>query len=253
MNYITQLTEASRRFYKDDRLKPSHISLYIAIFQMANAHRFPKDLKLARNELMQLSKIKSPVTYYKCLKELKKWKYISYEASKSPLESSSISILALSTRKAKKRSENNASEHDQLPVQLPVQKLTKTTSKIDQLVAPYINIYKLYINNINSYEKLKNEIFEMYVLFFKNSFAEKFQEIFSEQEIEKEAEKFFNHFEAHHWKMAGKTPITDFRPVAKNWMIRAKEYKQASFQKKPQQNDLQVHQLSRDKNYNEPL
>lgn len=254
MNYITQLTEASRRFYHDERLKPSHISLYIAIFQMANAHRFPKELRLARNELMQLSKIKSPVTYYKCLKELRQWKYISYQASKSPLESSSINIIPFKPKKNNSKEmensvENDASVHDQLPVQ----NLTKSTSKNDQLVEPYINIYKYYINNREGYEKRRAIIFLEIQDFFKKNFTEKFQKTFSPDEIQEEAEKFFNYFEANHWKMKGRSPINDYRPVAKNWMLRAKEFKAQNPKQSKTSTDLKIHELKRNKNYNEPL
>lgn len=258
MNYITHLTEVSRLFYKDKRLKPTHISLYHAIFQMANAVGFPKDLYLSRKELMKLSKIKSTVTYYKCLKQMKAWNYISYRASKSPLEASRINIILLD--KASK-------EHNQLPnqnlinkeskndsaVREPNQKLINKESKNDSVVIPYTNIYSIYINDNILYNKLKNEILLNIQIFFKENFKKKYKDVFSETDLELEAENFFLYFESKDWKRAKDIPINDFRPVATMWMLNAKKFKAQNKRNFVRKNDLGVVHTKREKNYSEPL
>ena len=40
MNYIKLLNAAFEKFFFDDRLNPTHISLYMALFQEWNSSRF---------------------------------------------------------------------------------------------------------------------------------------------------------------------------------------------------------------------
>lgn len=39
-----------------------------------------------------------------------------------------------------------------------------------------------------------------------------------------EAMKFFNHYQALHWKLQGKTPILDWKPLVEKWMTNAKKW-----------------------------
>jgi|GEM_PF-1055538 len=364
MNYITQLTAVSRLFYKDKRLKPNHISLYHAIFQMANAQGFTEDLYLARTELMELSKIKSTVTYYKCLKQLKAWNYITYIASSSPLESSLINIIELNNavsecnhlpnqnliHKGLKNDSHSGEpnqnlihkglkndslsgepnqnlihkglkndslsvEHNQNlihkglknepnqkmiykglkndsvesetnknlivnelndelvekesnqklihkeskndSVNEPNQNLIHKGLKNDSVVIPYsnniYNIYNIYINNNNIYNRVKNEILLNIQNFFKENFKKKYEDVFSETELELEAENFFLYFESKDWKRAKDIPINDFRPVATMWMLNAKKFKAQNKRNFERKNDLGVVHTKREKNYSEPL
>jgi hypothetical protein len=60
-----------------------------------------------------------------------------------------------------------------------------------------------------------------------------------------EAKKFFNHFESNGWKVAGRTPIRDWRAAARKWMLN-----DFNFNKKPKAGALQT---TTKKNYAEPL
>ena len=289
MNYISQLTEVSRRFYTDRRVKPTHISLYHAIFQMANAARFPAELHLSRAELMKLSKIKSTVTYYKCLKQLTAWKYISYQASSSPMESSLINVIEFKETKKKKKLPNQnlihkeskndslseehnqkmihkeskndslSGEHNQKMIHKRLkndtqhnQNLIFKESKNDSVVIPYINIYKHYTNNIN-YRESKAHFFLILKNFFQEEKKPGAENLFTAERLSAEAEKFINYYEAQKWQV-NKKPMEDWRPYARNWLIRAAEFENKAKAKPKLQKPVElIHNLSRKKDYSVPL
>ncbi len=70
MNYIRHLKWIYSRFLEDERLNPSHVSLYMAIFQEWNSARFPEELYINRQQLMQVSKVRSRSGYHRSIKEL---------------------------------------------------------------------------------------------------------------------------------------------------------------------------------------
>ncbi len=48
---------------------------------------------------------------------------------------------------------------------------------------------------------------------------------FQQQKYPKEeATKFFNHYKSLHWKLQGKTPILDWKPLVEKWMSNAKKW-----------------------------
>ena len=59
MNYIKHLNAAFQKFIEDSRLNPTHVSLYVALFQFWNISRFADCFYINRQEVMQLSKIGS--------------------------------------------------------------------------------------------------------------------------------------------------------------------------------------------------
>jgi hypothetical protein len=63
-----------------------------------------------------------------------------------------------------------------------------------------------------------------------------------------EAEKYYNHFESNGWKVAGKTPMKNWKAAAKNWILRAEQYQIQNMS--PAQQRLHV---SKNKDYSEPL
>jgi len=97
VNYIKHLNTVFSAFAKDNRLNPTHISLYLALFQLWNSARFPDEFIIIRDELMSLSKIGSKSTYHKCLKELEFFGYINYMPSHNPFKGSKISLTKIRT------------------------------------------------------------------------------------------------------------------------------------------------------------
>ncbi len=94
MNYIHHINGVLEKFSNDDRLRPTHISLYMALFQHWNAARFPKALSINRTELMRISRIGSAKTYTECLKELHAWGYMAYTPSYNPTKGSLVNLYS---------------------------------------------------------------------------------------------------------------------------------------------------------------
>ena len=97
VNYIQHLNSVFKSFQEDNRLNPTHISLYMAFFQLWNHHRFCKKFHVNREDVMKLSKIGSKSTYHRCVKELNHYNYLIYEPSHNPFKGSIIKMLKFGT------------------------------------------------------------------------------------------------------------------------------------------------------------
>lgn len=97
VNYIKHLNAVFLQFSKDGRLNPTHISLYVALFQLWNNYHFPMEFYINREEAMRFSKIGSKTTYHRCIKELHHWKYLLYEPSHNPFKGSRIKMFNFGT------------------------------------------------------------------------------------------------------------------------------------------------------------
>lgn len=161
MNYIKHLTGFFEKVSTDYDLNPTHISLYMAIFQLWNQNRFQNPISISRDELMRISKIASTATYHKCMKELTEREYVIYKPSFNPFKGSLLEVCNLDfytkpvpKKELKKHATNSKNDQviEQVDEQLTKQALNKhqTSSKH----VPYINI----INNTNSINLDKQEI-----------------------------------------------------------------------------------------------
>lgn len=97
VNYIKHLNGVFGQFSKDNRLNTTHISLYVALFQLWNNNFFREAFYINREEVMDYSKIGSKSTYHRCIKELSHWKYIDYEPSHNPFKGSRIKMFDFGT------------------------------------------------------------------------------------------------------------------------------------------------------------
>ena len=82
---------------KDSRLNPTHISLYVALFQLWNYSFFKGEFYINREEVMAYSKIGSKSTYHRCIKELSHWNYLLYTPSHNPFKGSRIKMFDFGT------------------------------------------------------------------------------------------------------------------------------------------------------------
>ena len=98
MNYIKHLTAYYEKVAQDHTLNPSHISLYLALFQFWNFSRFRNPVSISRDEVMRISKIRSKATYHKCLKNLHSSGYIDYQPSYNPFTGSQVVMLDLAAK-----------------------------------------------------------------------------------------------------------------------------------------------------------
>lgn len=97
MNYIKHLSGFFAKVSKDDRLNPTHVSLYVSLFQFWNACRFHNPISISRQEAMNVSKISSKVTYHKCMRQLHEFGYLNYIPSYNPFKGSLVYLYDFQT------------------------------------------------------------------------------------------------------------------------------------------------------------
>ncbi|MBW4359349.1 transcriptional regulator [Flavobacterium taihuense] len=167
MNYIKHLTGFFDKVAKDKILNPTHVSLYIALFQFWNCNRFKNPISISRDEVMRISKISSKATYHKCLKNLHALGYINYEPSYNPFKGSQVYLFNLSDElKPLSKNEKNTSSNTEPVFKLvDEQALNKscTTSETstEQALVSYTNNTNIpnYLKSVNLGEQAKkNEI-----------------------------------------------------------------------------------------------
>lgn len=155
MNYIKHLTGFFDKVAQDRTLNPTHISLYIALFQFWNCNRFKNPISISRDEVMRISKISSKATYHKCLKNLHSLGYINYEPSFNPFKGSHVFLFNFSDdlkplpKTVKVTSSKNEPIIEPVNEQVANKHFTSSETSTEQAVVPYIN-------NINTTDILKN-------------------------------------------------------------------------------------------------
>jgi len=225
VNYITQLTEVLSRFSNDHRLNPTHVSLYLALFQFWNLNRFHNPVSISRSEVMKISKIGSNATYHRCIKDLHNWQYLEYMPSYNPLKGSLVHMFIFETS-TKQEVNNNHLKNEQVP---------------KQVLVPSINS----INNTNNTKQSKGV---SHTPRFSPLSLEDIKVFFTENNSNHlEAEKYHNHFQSNGWLVGGKTKMKDWKAAARNWILRAKSYAKKS---NPPIQRLNANQNT---NYDEPL
>lgn len=169
MNYIKHLTGFFEKVALDRTLNPTHISLYIALFQFWNCNRFKNPISISRDEVMRISKISSKATYHKCLKNLHSLGYINYEPSYNPFKGSHVILFNFSDDlkpvPKSERKPKNKLLFEQVNEQALNKSCTSSETGTEQAVVPSIN----YINNTNLLNKKNISNLEMQ--------AKKFEEI----------------------------------------------------------------------------
>ncbi|SRX76474.1 hypothetical protein [Aequorivita antarctica] len=220
MNYIKHLNAVFQKFSMDSRLNPTHISLYMALFQYWNINRFPDEFYINREDIMKMSKIGSKATYHRCLKNLHGWKYICYLPSHNPYKGSKIRLPKLDTSTETSDGTTTKTTFEQLQ---------------EQALVSNTNINK-HITNINK-AKLPKDKNEVLIFFEKQKWSSL------------EGEKFFNHYNGIGWKIGGKIEITDWHSTAENWMLKSKEIETSKAVSQKRDNL----KTSKIKNYGQPL
>ncbi|MFV7235334.1 transcriptional regulator [Flavobacterium sp. ZB4R12] len=244
MNYIKHLTGFFDRIVQDRNLNPTHISLYIALFQFWNVNRFKNPISITRDEVMRISKICSKATYHKCMRELNEKGYLKYEPSFNPYKGSMVILFNFSEdlKPVQKRVSNSEKILPNLG-QVVNKQETSTGTGIEQALVPSINYINktnnLNISNLGEHSQNfenDNSILEKEKLEKEKSSAKKekeknvpiFDEVktyFQQQNFpELEAQKFFNYFSSNGWLVGGKTPMVDWTAAAQNWMLNANKF-----------------------------
>ena len=279
MNYIKHLTGFFEKVAIDKTLNPTHVSLYIALFQFWNCNRFKNPISINRDEVMRISKISSKATYHKCLKNLHSLGYINYEPSYNPFKGSHVILFNFSEELKPLPKSERKPKNEPLIELVSEQALNKSCTSsetgTEQAVVPSIN----YINNTNilndknvsNLEKHTKNFEEINNSVLKNETEDEKEKKLREKKkneadstipiLEKvitffqennhtqiEAEKFFNYFESNGWLVGGKTKMKNWNAAAKNWMLNSNKYSKPT--NAPQPNHLHT---QNEKNYDEPL
>ncbi|MCZ8330652.1 MAG: transcriptional regulator [Flavobacterium sp.] len=275
MNYIKHLTGFFEKVAIDKTLNPTHVSLYIALFQFWNCNRFKNPISINRDEVMRISKISSKATYHKCLKNLHSLGYINYEPSYNPFKGSHVILFNFSDDlkpvPKSERKPKNELLFEQVNEQALNKSCTSSGTGIEQALVPSIN----YINNTNilndknvsnlekqtkNFEEINNSDLENENSKEEKSSAKKEEKLkpkieevktyFQENNFpEQEAQKFFNYFKSVGWLVGGKTPMVDWQAAAQNWMINAPKF----ISNAEQPNRAKQLNTTTDKDYSEPL
>lgn len=274
MNYIKHLSGFFDKVSTDNRLNPTHVSLYVSLFQFWNACRFNNPISISRNEVMKISKICSTATYHKCIRELNNYGYLKYMPSYNPFKGSLVYLFDFRTS-----AEQSHTKIETSPKQALNSYHTKIETSTKQALVPYINntnINKhktninLNVEHIRSDKKLGSLNFSMAEREGdkiekkekrKKVAAKKEKKIFVIPELTevKEyfisqnsepivAEKFFNHFQSNGWLVGGRSKMKDWQAASRNWILN--ENKFTANQTTPKHTNLNV---TKGKNYNEPL
>lgn len=93
MGQLQQLSAFYNAVAADKRIGATHISLYMALFQMWNLNQFQNPVTITRQEVMPIARINGRATYHKCIKELEEYGYIKYIPSYNPFLKSLVYIL----------------------------------------------------------------------------------------------------------------------------------------------------------------
>ena len=250
MNYIKLLTAAFEKFYHDQRLNPSHISLYMALFQAWNVCRFTNEFSVNRKELMQIAKIGSPTTYHRCITDLHSWNYLTYFPSNNPFKGSTVKMIVFLP------TDDTITGHCN-----PIldQVAEHYSAKIEQVLDPHSPINgqvldsynpkngQALVSNINKTKQTKDYKQPKDRMTVINFFKEKGSNT-------ADAKKFFAFYDSQEWHLGDNTPVQNWKALAVSWIKRSKAF---CYVKKEMQkpNSLKDENLktSKNKNYGEPL
>ena len=114
MNELQQLTRYINRMVSDNRLKPVHISLSVAVCHSWISSRFQRSCRISRSRIMKASRIRSKATYHKTLKDLQAFGYLRYTPSYHPIKASEVMILDEPSEAAHRQPESIAEAEQNL-------------------------------------------------------------------------------------------------------------------------------------------
>lgn len=157
MNYIQHLNTFFARVEQDERLNPSHVSLYVSVFHYWNRNHFQNPVSVSRSQLMRISKIGSLATYHKCIRELHHFGYLRYVPSYNPFRGSWVYLAEWGDESATEQKPDISETGDEQAVNpYPFtadagneQVLDKQQTSAEQALVPSINSLNL-LNSLNN-------------------------------------------------------------------------------------------------------
>ncbi|NLR58878.1 hypothetical protein HGH93_12250 [Chitinophaga polysaccharea] len=277
-NYIRHLNAFFAQVRKENRLQANHVSLYLALFQVWNYHRFQNPFPILREEVMSLSCIGSRSTYVRCLKHLDHCRYIIYAQARQAYAASYVSIISLADFIADPHPEQLFLFQDPEAASVRPKNEPPHPRNIGPHIrpnsgphaGPKLGHFNKHINNSkrggeNSHtppskkskhetENLLHDLDTPGAARLTPSLSEA-QEFFTACKYpETEAGKFFHHYQANGWRQGGKTLITNWQAAAHKWILNIHPLK-------PEHHDNHTSQsagpgklhTNENKSYSEPL
>lgn len=95
MEKVKELTRFYQAVQDDPKIGMSHISLYMALFQLYNLNGFKNPIYVCRKRVMEIAKVNGFATFHKCVKDLNENGYIEYFPSYNPLMHSQVNLVKL--------------------------------------------------------------------------------------------------------------------------------------------------------------
>jgi hypothetical protein len=256
MNYIRHLTGFFDRVAIDDRLNPTHISLYMSLFQFWNINRFVNPISISRSEMMSISKIHSKATYHKVIKDLSAFGFIHYEPSYNPFRGSAVHLVNFEEDQEVSRNHSKTRTSNEPAV---YSSHTENQAGTVLLNEPYTNSINT-LNNKHGKQQAPESASSIFGESTDSSTVPSAEASAKAEPSEKaervqppatgnrkpetniaaplptsldevkaffatqksttiEAEKFFNHFQSNGWKVGGRAPMKDWKAAARNWIL----------------------------------
>lgn len=288
MNYIKHLTGFFNRISNEESLNPTHISLYLTLFQCWNVNRFKNPITISRDEMMKGSKIASKATYHKCIKELQRLKFLDYFPSYNPYSGTEVFMINFSEANNFSQTISDTTSSNNDPTTPIFDQTEPQNEHVNGQVAEQVSELPYIYNNKQTSKNIKNIDIDTNFqnfdddLFLKNkleekekSSAKKENEFITSSAVEKpkletvkeyfkfqnftefEAERFFNYYSSIGWLIGGKTKMKDWQAAARNWMLNTPKFSinlpnQTAQKSNPQTRAYNLN-ATIDKNYGEPL
>ncbi|WP_166333018.1 hypothetical protein [Sphingobacterium chungjuense] len=276
MNYIKPLSQFFSLTQQDANLSATHLSLFMALFQLWNESRFTAQLQITRHKAMQLGRIHSKATYHRAIWCLHHQRYIDYQPSYHPHLGSHISFFPLEN--------SDTSTADELDTRSVNEPLTSSIAIPDHLLStrltknPFNKLYTLnnntsIINNrsrardqkreekINS-TSAKNGVVAALDFEKEKSCAKKEKDLplsmelvyaffIEQQSTKQQVRRFVDHYSSNGWLVDGKSPMKDWKAAARNWIGNIDHY--AKPKNHANSNRAQQLHTNNRNDYSEPL
>ncbi|MCL1689438.1 hypothetical protein CMT57_06230 [Elizabethkingia anophelis] len=148
MNQTKDIINFFEHVIKDNRLCPSHISIYVALFQCWSKSGFQNPFRICRSEVMKLGKIKSFGTYHRCIKELHLAGFIVYSPSYDAYKGSLVEIIDF--------------EQSETFIDTGFQELELSVQKENHFSVPKFFEVELYFNERNQSSAQAHQFYSFY-------------------------------------------------------------------------------------------
>lgn len=202
MNYIHHLNAFFEKAASDPNLNPTHLSLYLALFQLWNLQHFRNPMSICRSQLLFLSKIGSKTTYHKCLQELHQGTYLTYHPSHNPLRGSVVTMNHLYC--------------DSSNLELVGSPLSHSVSKNTSLSLPKIG-HALVSSTKEINKKEKERLEDASILNIPT--LEEVTNYFETQKVSVSmATEYYDYYTKKHWKTKNGETIKSWRHLALKWI-----------------------------------